>query len=80
MDLIGVDALRRGRGLPVVEVSRFQESDSPGAGSLGFFEACNSGVGSFLPESVCRDSGIGPFGLSDSSTKFDNIYLIQIEY
>ena len=39
-----------------LEASRFQESDLPGVGSFGYFEACNSRIGSFSCRSLCRDS------------------------
>ena len=37
-----------------VEVSRFLESDSPRVGSFGYFEACNSGIGSFFGRSCLQ--------------------------
>ena len=43
-----------------VGLGRFLESESQRAGSFAIFEGGDSGIGSFLSESQCRDSFLDP--------------------
>ena len=57
-------------------LGRFLESESQRAGSFAIFEGGDSGIGSFLKESQCRDSFLDPYNYPtrNANTKKNMIF------